>query len=138
MVSVKHTGPEVGLPAEAPAGSLVSALDKGYPCGIEQFRCVRIDLVGRIEAVEVGNVPVLVFGVIHVLDPFLELTILSYLHRREFGHCLGEGLLICLVNSKFGGRALCGGHDVYDYLVVHGTSRCERVGFTNSTVLGTY
>ena len=53
VVSVKHTGPEIGLPSKAPSGCLVSALDEGYPCSVKEFRCVRIDLVGRIESVKV-------------------------------------------------------------------------------------
>ena len=138
MVSVKHTGPEVGLPSKAPSGGLVSALDKGYPCGVEQFRRAWIDLVGRIESVEMGNVPVLVLGIVHILDPLLELSVLAHLHRRKFGHCLGEGLLVCIVNSKFCGCRLGGCHNIHYDLSIHCTAGSERVGLSNSTVLRAY
>ena len=47
------------------------------------------NLIGGIETIEMGDMTVLVFRIIPILQPFLQLTISSYLHRRQ----LADGLL---------------------------------------------
>ena len=80
----------------------------------------------------------LVLGIVHILDPLLELSVLTHLHRRELGHCLGEGLLIGFVNSKFCGGCLCSSHYIHNDLCIHCTACCKRVGLANAAVLRAY
>ena len=85
MVAVEHTGPEVDLPAETPARGHVTTLVQGVGGGGEEVGVgVWRDLVRGIEAVEVGDVTVLVLGVVAVLHPLLQLAVTAYLHGREF------------------------------------------------------
>ena len=85
VVAVEHARPEVDLPAQTPASGHIAALLQGIGCSREKFKVAEgRNLVGRIEAIEVGDVAVLVLGIVTVDEPLLQLAVLAYLHRREF------------------------------------------------------
>ena len=90
MVSVLHTRPEVGLPAKAPSRGLIAALFERLACCGKELGSTRgADLIRWIKAVEMRDVTMLVVRIVDVFQPFLQLSILAHLHRRQ----LGDGLL---------------------------------------------
>jgi hypothetical protein len=67
VVAVLHPGPEIHFPTETPASGHVTALEQRRARTLEQFRRTRRgDLVGRIQPVQMRDVPMLVLGVVPV------------------------------------------------------------------------
>ena len=96
MVSVKHTCPEIDFPSQTPSSSHVSTLFQRIGSSGEQLGVgVGGYLIGWIKTIEMGDVAMLVFGVISIDEPFLQLSILSDLHRRKFGNCLEKSVDVC-------------------------------------------
>jgi len=77
MVTIMHACPKINLPAHRPTGGAVTALGEGGAAGLCQFRGMcRADLASGMQAEEVVEVPMLVFRVVDILVPFLELAVL--------------------------------------------------------------
>jgi len=76
VVAVEQPGPEGDLPGLAPARPPIAAEDQGLARGGEEFgRVAPSDLRARVQAVQVGYVPVLVGRIVDVLQPLLKLTV---------------------------------------------------------------
>ena len=61
--------------------------------GAEELRMAeRRNLIARVQPVEMRDMAVLVFRIVTVLQPFLQLTVATYLHGRQQSE-----LLLCLV-----------------------------------------
>ena len=130
VVAVKHTRPEVHLPADAPARSLVSALQQRVLCGLEQRRVlVRRNLVAGVKSVQVGYVAVLVAWVVNVLKPLLQLVVAAHLHGRQPVEHAAQACLVSLVNAERPCSQQRAVERVEGYLVVHGAAcghHCAR------------
>ena len=82
VVAIQHAGPEAYFPAQTPAGGFVTALLQSLAGGGKEFVvAVGTDLVGWIQTVQMRDVTMLVVRVIGIVQPFLQLLVLSYLHR---------------------------------------------------------
>ena len=72
MIAVEHAGPEVNLPAETPASGHITALFQGVGSCRKQFgMAIGRYLVRGVEAVEMGDMTVLVFRIVGIDEPFL-------------------------------------------------------------------
>ena len=72
VVAVEHAGPEVDLPTETPARSHVTTLVQSVGSSREEVGVgVRRNLIRGIESIEVGDMAVLVLGVVTILHPLL-------------------------------------------------------------------
>ena len=139
MVAVLHARPEVGLPAEAPSRSLVTALFERLASCCKELGSARgADLIRRIKSVEMRDVTMLVVRIVYVLQPFLQLSILAHLHRRQLGDGLLECFLIGFVTTEDTGSLQHIVHHIEDNLVVH-RAACAEIRFAAyATMLGTY
>ena len=87
VVTVEHTCPEVGLPAETPSRSHVATLVQGICSGGKEVgMAIRRNLVRGVKSIKVRDVTVLVLRVVTVDEPLLQLTVAAYLHGRQVGH----------------------------------------------------
>ena len=87
VVAVEHASPEVGLPSQAPSRRHVASLVQRIGSGSEEVgMTIGRDLVRRIQAVEVGDVAMLVAWVVTVDEPFLQLSVAANLHGWEIGY----------------------------------------------------
>ena len=121
MVTIKHSCPEIYLPAQAPTRGHIATLCQRCGSSREQFRMlVGRNLVRRIESIEMGDVTMLVPRVVGINQPLLQLTILANLHRREIGQRGGQTFLqsgILHTQHLHGGENVA--QHIEDNLVVH-------------------
>ena len=128
MVAIVHTGPEVNLPSERPAGSIVTALLQCDACTLDQVRSFfRGNLSAREKAIQVRNVAVFIVGIVPVLEPFRNLSILTGLCRREaLDSCFHLGTHI-FINAKDLGSFNRVVQNIADNLVVHRRAKANVV-----------
>ena len=82
MITIKHTCPEISLPAKTPTCRLVTTLLEGHTSRLPQFRGgIRRNLIRWIQAIKMGDVTMLVTRVIKIFTPLLQLSVLAHLHR---------------------------------------------------------
>ena len=94
MVAVLHTRPEIYLPAQTPTCSHIASLLKGYTCSLEEFRMgIGGYLIAGIKSVEMRDMTMFVLRIITIDKPFLQLSVLAHLHRRQQGNRLPQGIL---------------------------------------------
>ena len=71
-VAVVQTGPEVDLPRLGPTRSTIAPVGQRHLTCLRQIRCpLWMDLVTRVESPEMGDMAVLVLGVVLVFQPLL-------------------------------------------------------------------
>jgi len=88
VLGVLEPGPEVQPPADAPAGGVVAAnLQRLADRRRQLGRVVYVDLIARIQAVQVGDVAMMDVARLHVpvFEPLLKLAFLADLVRRQAG-----------------------------------------------------
>src|ERR1035438_267869 len=84
VVAIQEARPQVELPAHRPAGSGVTAENQRLLRGLEQLRRAEGgDLAAWIDRPQVGDMAVLVLGVVGVFHPLLQLAVLANLERRD-------------------------------------------------------
>ena len=131
MVSIEHARPKVDFPADAPPRCLVAALFQRGMCGLEKFRLTEWrNLVAGIQAVEVRDMTVLVARIVHVLQPFLQLTVPAYLHGWQAVYYLPQRILERLPVAHHTSGLQRVAQRIEHDLVVHRASACY------GTVLG--
>ena len=84
VVAVEHTRPEVDLPTQTPTRCHIATLVQRIGSSGEEVR-MRIGryLIRGIETIEMGDMTVLVLGVVAINHPLLQLAIATNLHRRQ-------------------------------------------------------
>ena len=120
MIAIEHACPEVRLPTQTPARSLVATMLQSSGCGMEQFRMrERRNLIGWIQSIEMRDMAMLILRIIRIHKPLLQLSVLSYLHRRNLRNQLLHRLALSLINPQYF-RSLHGtGQGIEGYLVIH-------------------
>ena len=95
MVAIQQPGPEIDFPPKAPAGGHVATLPQRRGGCLEQFgMTVGRNLIGGIQTVKVGHVPMLVGRVVSVNEPLLQLPVAAHLHGSQTRD--GRFELLCL------------------------------------------
>lgn len=92
---------------------------------MEQFRMrERRNLIGWIQSIEMRDMAMFILRIIRIHKPLLQLSVLSYLHRRNLRNQLLHLLALSLINTQYF-RSLHGtGQGIEGYLVIHrATSR---------------
>ena len=139
MVTVLHTCPEINLPAQTPARGHIATLLQGDGSGTEEFRMtIGRNLIAGIKSVEMGDVAVFVLGIITVNKPFLQLSVLAHLHRRQQGNSLSKGVLQGFVGLQDFSRMQSLRQDIEDNLVVHRATGRNRRVLTHGAMLWTH
>ena len=83
MVTIEQTCPQVDFPSGRPSCSFVATLDECCFNSLEQCRlAVRRNLIAGIQTISMRDVTMLVVGIVGILQPFLQLSVAAYLHRR--------------------------------------------------------
>ena len=138
MVAIQHTGPEVCLPSQAPSCGLVSTLPQRIGCRMEKLR-MRIwgDLIGWIQTIKMRDVAMLIMRVIGIHQPFLQLSVLSHLHRWQ---TIDGSLIISSILSILAQHFSCMERIVQCVkrnLIVHRTTSRHRCFLARRTLLRT-
>ena len=111
--------PKVGLPARAPARRFVAAMLHGYQSRLVEFRGrQRRDVASGVQGHQVRNMAVGVLGIVSVVRPFLQLSVLADFLRAELGdHALQffTELRVCIQNVR---RFDTVGKQVQDHLLI--------------------
>src|SRR5574344_899059 len=95
MVTILHSGPEIGFPTQTPSSSHITTLYQGGTGSLKEFgMCIGRYLIRWIESIEMGDMTVVVLRGIPVLQPFLQLSVLSHLHRGQSCQCCLIGFYI--------------------------------------------
>ena len=102
MIAIEHTCPEVRFPTQTPARSLVATMLQSGGSSMEQFRMrERRNLIGWIQSIEMRDMAMLILRIIRIYKPLLQLSVLSYLHRRNLRNQLLHLLTLSLINTQY-------------------------------------
>ena len=78
MIAIPEPRPEIYLPGQAPAGTLIASCNERFFCSFHKVRSLfPVYLFTGMHSPQMGNMSVFVVGVILILKPFLELSELS-------------------------------------------------------------
>ena len=88
MIAIEHTCPEVRFPTQTPARSLVATMLQSGGSSMEQFRMR-----------ERRDMAMFILRIIRIHKPLLQLSVLSYLHRRNLRNQLLHLLALSLINT---------------------------------------
>ena len=139
MVAVLHTCPEVDFPAQTPARGHITALLQGDGSSLEEFGMgIGGYLIAGIKSVEMRDMAVFVLRIITVNKPFLQLSVLSHLHRRQQGNGLPKGVLESLVGIQDFCRTQGLRQSIEDNLIIHRTTGRNRCILAHGAMLGTH
>ena len=123
MIAIQHARPEINLPANTPPGCHIPSLYQGIFGSLEQFRTsIRRYLIARIQTIQMRDMPMLVFRIIHILQPLLQLIVLSDLHWRQLVYQVLKRVTICLAFLQYPCRMQRIAQCIKSNLVVHRTS----------------
>ena len=125
MIAIEHTCPEVRFPTQTPARSLVATMLQSGGSSMEQFRMrERRNLIGWIQSIEMRDMAMFILRIIRIHKPLLQLSVLSYLHRRNLRNQLLHLLALSLINTQYFRSFHGTGQGIEGYLVIHrATSR---------------
>ena len=120
MIAIEHACPEVRLPTQTPARSLVTTMLQSGGCGMEQFWMrKRRNLIGWIQSIEMRNMAMLILRIIRIHKPLLQLSVLSYLHWRNLRNQLLHRLAFSLINTQYFRSLHSTAQGIEGYLVIH-------------------
>ena len=128
MVTILHTCPEVDLPTQTPASSHIAALVQGVSRSGKQIgMTVGRYLVRRIQAVQMRYMAMLIFWIIAINQPLLQLSVSTYLHRWQLGNGIAQhGGINHIIIAQYLVCPQRTAQHIKHYLVVHGRSGCYR------------
>ena len=131
MVAIVQARPLVELPSHRPSRGAVTAMFEHHPRGLGQLgRRHGRDGVSWVQAEEVVHVAMLVFRVIDVGGPLHELTVASYLVRRDVLQRVFPLPTVFLALAQHA----AGLHGVGEHLTYHGMG--ERGALVHGAMLG--
>src|SRR5574344_757371 len=123
VVAVMHTCPQIDFPTNGPACSFVAAINQCVASCLEKFRrAVWRNLIAWIKSVQMRHMTMLIFTIIPVVEPFLDLIIATDLHRSEAVDHLLKAIDILRVAIQYAGGIECVVQNIKSNLVVHRTS----------------
>ena len=70
--------------------------------------------------------PVVVFWIIHIIEPLLQLAILAYMHRRQLAAHLFDGIGKSRISTQYGGGPYYSAKGIKHNLVGHGYTCIQR------------
>ena len=126
MIPIQQTCPKINFPTHRPARCFVTSLNQRILSRLKQKRMgIRRNLITGIKAIHMRNMPMLIFGIVGIFQPFLQLIVSSDLHRRQlFQHSLQW----VLISNRFSQYFRCFFRLIQyikDDLIIHGTSGCN-------------
>ena len=130
MVAIEETSPQTDTPAHCPTCRDVATMFEADLCRLgEVGRIACRNAIAGEKAVEMTHMTMVVGGIVPILDPFLQLSPRTYLHRSEFL----DACLIVFGRSDIAQQTCRLSHfvpKVADELAVHGAA-CHRGGIVS-------
>ena len=101
-------------------------LERHFGCLEELGRAESRNLIGGIESVEMREMAVVVLGIIHIVEPFLQLSPAAHLHGRQLRQLFSDGLQQWIAVTEHLGCLQHLGEEFGHNLVVHRHTGIER------------